>query len=342
MPGLRPHDRLKNLVLYIIETLYLFIYRPRHRMDPFLDLIRLLRPKATLWGGLDGVGRWGLAFHKRDDLLFCWVERGDCLLTRPHLEPVHLKTNDFVLIRTTAPFILTSDQSVEPVDSEKAVAATGNTKLKLGEGTGSPVTIHGGRFVFDTTNEDLLTGLLPSLVYVAADDASSWRARSLLKMNETEALQPGPGSEFIIARLMELILVEILRTEALRVDREHMGLLAGLADPVTARALSAMHGDLAHDWTVFDLARLCGASRSSFAARFRKNVGTGPIEYLLSWRMALAKDELRYGALRISEIAFKVGFQSSSAFSTAFTRHMGCSPKRFAASARNRQKQAVA
>jgi AraC-like DNA-binding protein len=154
-------------------------------------------------------------------------------------------------------------------------------------------------------------------------------------MNETESQQPGPGSELIIARLMELILVEILRGGALRMDQEQTGLLAGLADPVTARALAAIHKDLARDWTVQDLARHCRVSRSSFAARFRKVMGTGTIEYILNWRMARAKDELRYGTRSISQIAFDIGFQSSSAFSTAFTRSVGCSPKRFADSARS-------
>jgi AraC-like DNA-binding protein len=307
-------------------------------LDPFLDLIQLLRPQATLWAGIDGVGRWGVSFRKRDDLLFCRVQRGKCQLTRPHVEPVHLEHHDFVLVRTATPFTLTSDPTMEPVDSETAVALTKDSGLKLGEGTNSPVTLRGGRFVFDTANEDLLTGLLPALVHVVAGDTSSQRVRSLLEMNETESLQPGPGSKFIIARLTELVLVEILRSEALRVDperkKEHSGLLAGLSDPVTACALSAMHRDVAHAWTVSGLARLCGVSRSTFAARFRQIVGTGPIEYLLDWRMALAKDELRRGSRSIGEIALAIGFQSSSAFSTAFSQAVGSSPKRFAVSAR--------
>jgi AraC-like DNA-binding protein len=299
-------------------------------MDPFLDLIRLLRPQATLWARIDGFGRWGVSFRKRDDLLFCWVERGECQLTRPLVAPVQLQPDDFVLVRTSTSFALTSDPTVEPEDSETVVAATKDISLKLGKGTDSPVTLRGGRFVFDTANEVLLSGLLPSLVHIAADDTSSWRVRSLLKMNETESQQPGPGSEFIIARLMELILVEILRSEALQVSNEHTGLLAGLADPITARALSAMHRDVAHGWTVSGLARLCSVSRSTFATRFRNIVGTGPIEYLMHWRMALAKDELRRGTRSIGEIALAIGFQSSSAFSTAFTRATGSSPKRFA------------
>jgi AraC-like DNA-binding protein len=203
--------------------------------------------------------------------------------------------------------------------------------MKLGEGTDSPVTLHGGRFVFDTANEDLLTGLLPTMVHVAAGDKSSWRVRVLLRINEAESLQPEIGSKFMIARLMELVLFEILRDKSPAANQEQSGLLAGLADPITARALSAMHGNVAHDWTVGDIARLSGVSRSTLAGRFRKIVGTGPIEYLLHWRMALAKDELRRGTRSIGEIALAIGFRSSSAFSTAFTRAVGCSPKRFVA-----------
>ena len=298
-------------------------------MDPFLDLIYLLRPQATLWGRTDAVGRWGVSFRKRDDLLFCWVERGECQLIRPLSPPIDLQPDDFVLVRTSTSFSLTSDPLIEPVDSETIVSATRG--LTLGDGVDAPVTLHGGRFVFATANEDLLAGLLPPLVHIRADDTPSWRVRSLLKMNQAESLAPGAGSSFIIVRLMELILVEILRNEALKLDQEHTGMLAGLADPVTACALIAMHRNVAHDWTVADLARLCGLSRSSFAARFSKVVGTGPIEYLMRWRMALAKDELNRGERSSGQIALAIGFKSSSAFSTAFTRAVGCAPKLFAA-----------
>jgi AraC-like DNA-binding protein len=306
-------------------------------MDPFLDLIHLLRPRATLWAQIDAAGRWGVSFRKRDDLLFCWVVKGKCKLMRPRLAPVDLQRDDFILVRTSTPFTLASDPSVAPEDSETLVTATKGRGLKLGSGNQSPVTLRGGRFVFDTANENLLTGLLPSLLRVAAGDTTSWRVRSLLKMNEAESLRPGPGSEFIIARLMELILVEILRSETVRVDQEQRGLLAGLGDPMTARALSAMHRDVAGMWTVARLARLCRVSRSTFAARFREVVGKAPIEYLLDWRMAMAKDELRTGARSIGEIALAIGFQSSSAFSTSFSRAVGCSPRRFAASVHSRK-----
>ncbi len=305
-----------------------FISRPT-LMDPFLDLIQLLRPQATLWGRTDAVGRWGVSFRQRNDLLFCWVEQGECLLIRQFAAPLCLRPNDFVLVRTSTPFSLTSDPTVEPLDSETIVSATRG--LTLGGGVDKPVTLHGGRFVFDSVNESLLTVLLPPLVYIRADDTPSWRVRSLLKMNQAESSTPGVGSNFIIVRLMELLLVEILRNEAVQLDGERTGMLVGLADPVTARALVAMHGDVARDWTVAGLARLCGLSRSSFAARFSRVVGTGPIEYLMHWRMALAKDQLQRGQRSSGQVALAVGFKSSSAFSTAFMRETGCSPKHFAA-----------
>ena len=297
--------------------------------DPLIDVIRLLRPQATLWGGVEAAGRWGASFRQRDDLLFCWVQRGECLLLRSGREAVRLRAGDFALVRSSSAFALASDRDAEPFDSGAAVAATNDPVLRLGAGEDRLVSLRGGRFVFDAANENLLTRLLPSLVHVRADYPSSARIRLLMQMNETESLRPGPGGAFIVARLMEVILVEIVRCETFRPNGEQRGLLAGLGDPVTARALSAMHEAVARDWTVAGLARLALVSRSNFAARFQRVVGMGPIEYLLHWRMALAKDQLRQGRRSLGEIALAVGFQSSSAFSTAFTRAVGCSPSRY-------------
>jgi AraC-like DNA-binding protein len=139
--------------------------------------------------------------------------------------------------------------------------------------------------------------------------------------------------EFLIARLMELILVEMLRRETPKEDDRSAGLIAGLLDPAIAGALLAIHGEIARDWSVAELARLCGVSRSGFATRFKEVLGVGPIEYLMHWRMAVAKDELRRGKRSIGEIALAVGFQSPSAFSRSFTRAVGCSPRQFAGKA---------
>jgi AraC-like DNA-binding protein len=298
-------------------------------VDPFLDLVRLLRPRAMLMAGIYATGAWGVSFRKRDDVLFCWIEAGECELMRAHHEPVHLQAGDFILIRTVFAFALVSDPAVDPEDSETIVAKTNDPVIRLNAGPRPSAILRGGRFVFEAMHEPLLMELMPSFIHIARDDSSSWRVQSLLKLIETESVQRGPGSDFIVTRLVEVILVELLRQEALQVNQQRLGLLAGLNDAVTARALAAMHADVARQWTVAGLARNCTVSRSTFAAHFRKVVGIGPIDYLSRWRMALAREELRHGTKSIGEIALAIGFQSSSAFSTAFTKVMGCSPRQF-------------
>jgi hypothetical protein len=96
-------------------------------------LIGLLRPRATLWGRIQGTGKWGVSFRRRGDLLFCWVEAGECQLMRPRAVPVFLQRGDFVPIRTSPPFSLTSAPELEPEDSEAIVAATGSTELAKDE-----------------------------------------------------------------------------------------------------------------------------------------------------------------------------------------------------------------
>ncbi|MBB3148426.1 AraC-like DNA-binding protein [Phyllobacterium trifolii] len=304
-------------------------------MDPFLDIIRLLRPRAALLGrGMDAAGDWGLSFPALGDLLFCWIEDGTCQLIRPGCDLLSLEKGDFVLLRTTLSFTLTSNREVEPLDSVAAVAAKQEGRLKLGSGQERPISLHMGKFLFSTANENLLTGLLPPIVQIPSRSPKLHRLHNLLTLMESEGRDPGPASEFIIIRLVELALVEILRMPASdfpeqSVDPASRGLLSGLRDPVTAKAIRAMHENVGQEWTVESLARLCGVSRSAFATRFRAVVGIGPISYLLRWRMALAKEALTSGTARMEEIAFSIGYKSASAFSTAFTRAVGCSPSRF-------------
>ena len=298
-------------------------------IDPFLDLIRLLRPQATLWGAIHASGRWAVGFRARHDLLFFRVDRGQCLLLESDKEPRNVGRGDFLLIRTIVPFVLASDRQVEPVDSETLVASTRSTTMRVGVGKTEPVTIRGGRFVFETANEELLVQLLPPLVHVVLSETTSARILALLSMNEAENEARRRGSEFVVARLMELLLVELLRGEALVAQPAKTGMLQGLADPKTARALVAMHSDTAKPWTTSKLARLCGCSRSAFNLRFTRIVGIAPMRYLHRWRMAVAKDELRRGERSVAEIAFLIGFQSGGAFSRAFTRSVGSPPSSF-------------
>ena len=136
----------------------------------------------------------------------------------------------------------------------------------------------------------------------------------------------------MLARLLEVLFIEALRSSAPTATSK--GLLCGLADPRLAAAIRRMHEDPGHAWTVAELAGEAALSRSTFFDRFRRAVGTAPMDYLLTWRMALAQDLLRQrqGGRQggIAEVARRVGYGSASTFSVAFARHVGVPPGQFA------------
>ena len=198
----------------------------------------------------------------------------------------------------------------------------------------SPTTrILGGLIVCDPANADLLVGLLPRFIHVRATEDTGARLRALVSIIREEAKDARPGRDAILSRLIEVMLIETLRREA-AVRLPHAGVLGGLADPQLARALANIHADVARGWTVAELAGRAGMSRSVFARRFSEAVGAAPVEYLLSWRMARAKDALLHGRGTLEEIAATVGYKSASAFSTAFSHRVGCPPSDYAAKLR--------
>ena len=132
----------------------------------------------------------------------------------------------------------------------------------------------------------------------------------------------------ILARLLEVLLVEALRSAA--AEAAPHGIVRALADPRLALAIRRLHQDPARPWTVEQMAEEAALSRSAFFNRFRQKLGVAPMEYLTSWRMALARNLLRSGEAGLQEIAERVGYGSASAFSTAFTRLVGVPPSRFA------------
>ena len=157
--------------------------------------------------------------------------------------------------------------------------------------------------------------------------------RTLVAIIREEANDARPGRDAILSRLIEVMLIETLRREAAAWS-PHVGVLGGLADPKLSKALANIHAEVGRGWTVAELARRAGMSRSVFARRFSEAVGAAPVEYLLRWRMALAKDALLHSRGTLEEIAATVGYKSASAFSTAFSHRVGCPPSDYAAKLR--------
>ncbi len=202
---------------------------------------------------------------------------------------------------------------------------TGDGDVRHGRRDGpADVRLRGGYFVFDSPDAALLVSLLPTMVHIHGDD----RMATLVRLFGDEAGRQEAGRDLVLARLVEVLMVEALRT--VRGKDAPAGLLRGLGDARVAEALRRMHGQPERSWTVGELARSAGLSRSAFFDRFTRTVGLRPMEYLLAWRMAVAKDLLRGGRVGLDEVARRVGYASASTFSTAFSRHVGQAPRRFA------------
>jgi AraC-like DNA-binding protein len=268
-------------------------------------------------------------YAAHEDPGFCLVLEGACFLDVDGEAAVELHEGDFVLLPATPGFTLASDLRLEPT----LVTPTHAAELRHGSASG-PATMRmfGGYFRFDRTNAQLLVRLLPAMIHIRRGEPGAARLRRLAELIGDEAGAHLPGRELVLERLVEVLLVEALRFRPAAAPSQEAGLLAGLADAALARALRRIHEDVARRWTVEELARAAGMSRAVFAERFARTVGMPPIQYLLEWRMAVAKDLLRREHPPLAQVAERIGYQSASAFSTAFTRHAGCSPSDFSRS----------
>jgi AraC-like DNA-binding protein len=298
-------------------------------VDPLADIIALLRPRTVFSKGIGGAGRWAVRYTAFGRPSFATVLEGRCLLAVEGHDAVTLEAGDFVLLPATPAFTMSSFERAKPVLIDARAASTAIGEVRHGRRGGRPdVRLLGGYFAFESPDAALLVSLLPAVVHVRGLE----RLSALVQLVGEEASERRPGREPVLARLVELLLIEALRSKP--ADNAPPGLLRGIADARMAAAMRHIHGDPARSWTVSQLAQKVALSRSSFFERFTRTVGLPPMEYLLAWRMALAKDLLRRDdSLGLAEVAARVGYGSASTFSTAFSRHVGQSPSRYARAA---------
>ncbi|WP_422096351.1 AraC family transcriptional regulator [Variovorax sp.] len=293
--------------------------------DPLSEVIALLNPRAVFSKGISGAGRWAVRYSDFGQPSFCAVISGSCRLAVEGEEAIALEAGDFVLMPATPGFTLSSFEAAAPVHIDPKLAPAPEGEVRHGRRDGPPdVRLLGGYFVFDSPDAALLVSLLPTLVHVRGVD----RLSVLVRLVGEESSEERSGRELVLTRLVEVLLVEALRSSS--GEDAPPGLLRGLADARLALALRQLHADPARPWTMAQLAQQAALSRSAFFDRFTRAVGLPPMEYLLAWRMALAKNLLEHHDLAIAEVAQRVGYGSASTFSTAFSRHVGLPPGRYA------------
>jgi AraC-like DNA-binding protein len=296
--------------------------------DPLSEVIGLLRPRAVFSKRISGAGLWGVRYSDYGEPSFCTVLEGGCRLAVDGHPDIALEAGDFVLLPTTPGFTLSGFEPVTPEHIDPKVTAAPTDEVRHGTPDGDPdVRLLGGYFVFDSPDAALLGSLLPAVVHVRGAD----RLSILVRLVGEESNEQRSGRDLVLTRLVEVLLIEALRSTP--GDDAHPGLLRGLADARLAPAIRQMHGQVARSWTVTQLAQTAALSRSAFFERFTRTVGLPPMEYLLAWRMALAKALLRRHELTLTEVAERVGYGSASSFSTAFSRYVGQPPSRYARAA---------
>jgi AraC-like DNA-binding protein len=296
--------------------------------DPLCDALAVADARAAMSGGFVAGGPWALRLHAPDRLKVNCVIRGTCLLVREDTgEQVRLSEGDVIVSDGALPYVLCSAPDVPPLAGGQLTAdpRTGIRRI----GSGEDVMCVAGHVDLGRDGGSLLRDALPALVHVRGDDPEAATLRSLIEHLFAELTGRRLGASVAMDHIAQLVFVQVLRISLADTAALPPGWLRGLADDRVAPALRLMHADPAHPWRLEELAHAAALSRTAFAVRFRDTVGVPPLTYLLTWRMSLAARTLRRDATPVAVLAREVGYGSESAFSNAFKRAMGTSPRNY-------------
>ena len=291
--------------------------------DALSSILTTINAVALCSISLQAGGEWGIRFAAPANIKFNVVRRGTCWLLTADQAPILLEAGDCFVVANT-PFDLASTPDARMVPAHDVFAGSGMA-ARLGDG--GDVAILGGSVRLDTVDGVVLSEALPPILVIKGGVAASigW----LLDQLDREWDSGAPGAQLMCNDLLRLAFIHVLRAHLAQRPTDAEGWLSGLTDCHIAPILQAVHARPNHNWTLAELSRLAGQSRSSFAARFKQRVGVAPLDYLTRWRMRLAAGRLRRGGEPVSSIGAALGYRSDSAFGASFRRIYGTSPARY-------------
>lgn len=293
--------------------------------DPLSSILSLIEARAVYAGGFSAGGDWAIRFPPPEKIKFFAVARGACLLAADGLgDPLQLAAGDVVLLSTAAPFTIASADGISPIDA-RDLYTEGKRMASLGQG--EDFLFMGGHIDLGTASSRLLIDNLPPVIHLQSDDAGAGQLQWLIRELVQETMDSTPGADAARTGLAHLMFLQILRGYLSRERGVDVGWLRAACDPKLAPALFLMHGDPTRNWHLPELARAAAMSRTAFATYFKTVAGIAPLGYLAEWRMRLAERKLQDGGQSVAMVAQSVGYASEAAFSTAFKRIMGRSPR---------------
>ncbi|TXR54918.1 AraC family transcriptional regulator [Reinekea thalattae] len=292
--------------------------------DPLSSIVNLLQPKADFSKVLHAAGTWRIRREEIGNPFYCVVLDGRCEFTLQGDEPIALTAGDFILVPEAHNFTVSSSPPPALNMPDSVPVKTAANRFFAGDES-RELNAHLliGHCQFASPDSNLLVSLLPKLVHICA----ATKLTTLVELVIEESLAQRPGRDSVLSRLLEILLIEAFRTQMNTPDAP--GLLVGLADERLAVAIRKIHQDVNQAWTIEQLAKEASLSRSAFFQRFSKAVGCTPMEYIIRWRMAIAKDLLRQQNYSMATIAERIGYQSASAFSSAFSKYVGQPPSKY-------------
>lgn len=298
-------------------------------MDPLSDVLSLLKPRSYASGGIDAGGDFAMKFGPHTGIKCYAVVSGQCWLAVEGVtDPASLTAGDCFILPRGRPFRLANDLTLTPLDAYSLFAPVRDGRINTIHGGGSFLIV-GGHFSLPGPHADILLGALAPIVHIRKESDKAALRWAIERMME-ELRERRPGGFLVAQQLAYTMLIQALRLHLAEGLQGGVGWLFALSDQQMGAAINAMHEEPARRWTLQDLAGRVGMSRSSFAQRFKATVGDSPMEYLTRWRMLLAGDRLESSRDSVAAIALSLGYESESAFSTAFKRVMGCSPRQYA------------
>ncbi len=299
--------------------------------DPLTDALGSLRMSGLFYCPSELTSPWGVTLpHMPGNLWFHVVTSGSGTLVDRTGETYEFRSGDVVVLphggghtAFDKPHVATPtvfDLPHEYFSEQYAIMRHG--------GGGELTTLTCGLVRFGNPAATHLLDLLPEVLFLrTSDDMQRWQSFSaLLALMATETSSTQPGSEAVVTRLCDILIIQAIRQWIEMEGADQGGWIGALRDPLVGQAIVHIHRAPDRAWTVDGLASAVGASRSSFAARFTELVGVAPLAYVTSWRMHLARHQLVTTDLSINQIACDVGYGSEAAFSRAFKRETGASP----------------
>jgi AraC-like DNA-binding protein len=285
--------------------------------DVLDDMLGRPSMQGTWFAGVRGTSPWALSSEAKPVARLIVVTSGECLLTSTALvSPMRLAEGDCVIVQAGVSFVLQDDVSSQPVRCDQ-LSFDDRRQASL-DGGGAVTEIQTGRFTMDAA--DLLMDSLPPIMRIRLDDQADSSIRTTLQLMSMESLPSSIGAGTVSGRLADILFIQVLRAWCDSEQGAHVGWLAALQTPELGTALRAMHRDLAHPWTVAELAALSLMSRSTFAALFKSVTGVSPLVYLTRWRVQRAKALLSDSSMSVLDVAIAVGYESDTALNRAFRK----------------------